>query len=726
MLNWLAGNATTLLVAGDTGNGKSTLARKALESRSIGIGFKVVLLESSSALSLIQSISEFSGTGASSIQEASSLLFESIGDEPRYVVILDNASDWSAVEAIVFRSTKCLITSESLLVPRDVEHDLLRIDPMDIPQSVELIRTFRQSAETGDAVVFAQLLGGRPRLISDVLGMFNEDDLSMRELINILRPESVDIIAQAGDTMSARAVHTLYRRYIESLEDDSPGAALLLGVIAWIGNSKVPMATVESFFLAAPGRFSIDPLLVSKPLISVYLKRLQKRCLVDVKEGLVESHSVTLRIIRDCTPGYRLNFEYLTVERYLRADLIDDFRDPDRHHLSISAIEWFWPMVVILVRGNLKALQGELLNAFVAYAYSAMLQVGDFISLEPLVHRLTSEQDKPWSASALSSIGQLAYEAGIVGRQLQGERILALLESDELESDIVRTEARIFQYLQSGLHQHSKAHTGFVQVIHELVENGWDTNMSMALVRGLEWLGEDEIAILVCEETYKRRTNFVQRLFVISCAIRIATKNGMVETVDSWSDRLYLESPKVKTQIALAYVDECRAWISVSEGNLDAAIAWFGLTANGFESIGFRRRAGLLRLMGWGLQMSVNENSGNDQQGLYWISDESPILEPIRLFYEGISSAYRGLRLATNNYYSAQVTKDDLPSMEQRRLQLKMKFLQVFNTTAVVNDSDLIELAELHASCPNKRDPEYWRRLVALIDKGNYLHFWLY
>ncbi|MGW5216360.1 hypothetical protein ACWEQA_00690 [Nocardia sp. NPDC004085] len=304
---WVDRDGRVLLLAGDSGNGKSTIARQALAGGAQAPS--VYYIDAANVHSFTRTINRYlSGGSVVNIKEAVDRFVEMIarreGHIPAPIVFLDNVGNFSEVEPIAVWAPRTLITAEEKLIPNDFEHphQTIDVEPLPVPLAHQLTAWFRPT-ESQDAVArFVHAVGCKPRIIVDCLGMFSADDMTLDEMSDLIVDEEARLIQQSG--IGRRAVHRLYRSYFIRLESEDVLASLFLACIAHLGLDSVPMdicgRTLAEYVNANPEYGKL-----SAAAAKVYAQPLIRRYLITQDRAAIRVHGVTTQLFRDVTRDHR-------------------------------------------------------------------------------------------------------------------------------------------------------------------------------------------------------------------------------------------------------------------------------------------------------------------------------------------------------------------------------------------------------------------------------------
>lgn len=724
VLRWANGGSSTLLIAGDSGNGKSTVASRALMHLSVGAKPRSIQIDASSPVEIIRSVSALSLGKCISLQTAIDLLgkeMDKIGD---CLLLLDNASSWQTIAPLVYRARKCIVTSESRIIPISVEHDCIIIDPMDVDESTELIQHFRPNEGVDDARALAVTLGGKPRLMLDCLGMYDESELTLPEMVSVIRSEQVRILQASGEAMSHRAVHILYEKYLDTLEQESPETALMLSVIAWLGNPRLPKSMLEDYYLNSSPYFAVSPELLTSANMKVNLKLLSRRFLIRNSTECVEVHPVTMRLFRDCTEGYAMRFENMTISRYKKLQLNRDGDSMEQHTLSTELLPWFWPVRVSLLRGDLLQFDRVLRESLLQFLYIAMLQIGNFEDYASLLQRMADNR-RAYDLNPCGSLIGQAYEAGILARK---ELISYVSDNGWMSrlNESGQSQLALQLFLATD-HVNSNADvTSAVANIQNISGAGFTYYDVKLVLMVLQWIGMDSATMILGENCYRTLTSYIIRLAAIPLVMRVVAQ-VRPDQVDVWAARLESESEKAESQLASAFVAESRGWLSVIRGDLSKARDYTRRALYLYNSVGWKRRAGELAVDEISMSMALGSQS---LAGKYYAIADDQTINRVRIRLNQMILTMISGESDPNIGPSISQIKDTylarLSSVPIYRLYLKCCILFEMNSGVNVNDVYFSELARVCGSWAMLDTADKWRNHLTIQPVETAKIRWLY
>ncbi|MFD3425300.1 hypothetical protein [Nocardia fluminea] len=306
---WCESGREVLLLAGDSGNGKSTIAREAVQRFSSDkSGTRVAYVDASNVHSFIRTLNNYVVDGPFvSEKDAVDAFVMVIGSAEHQssstLVLLDNVATFEQIEQIALWAPRVLITAEEQLIPSDFQrpHHRVDIEPMELDVACELINWFRPD-ERHDSARFAECVGRKPRIIIDCLGMYEPDDMTLDGMSDLIDAEEARLIQRSGT--GQRAVDRLYRDYFIRLESQDMAAAMFLACIAHLSLDSVPIdvsgRTLAEYAAQRPEYGAVSP-----GNARMYAKPLTRRYLVQRNQTAIRIHGVTAGLFRDVTRADR-------------------------------------------------------------------------------------------------------------------------------------------------------------------------------------------------------------------------------------------------------------------------------------------------------------------------------------------------------------------------------------------------------------------------------------
>lgn len=466
---WADSGQRILLVAGDTGNGKSTVALQALKTYLTPHDFAIV--DGSSLTSLLVDMNDITQKMDFEFDRALTNFMHHLNVTMRvgrklsdFILLVDNVEQWSTVSPLVMRNgPRLLITSEFRdLVPRDIPHQYLPIEPPSLDIARKIARFLRENESDKDIEDFVEAVGRKPRLIVDCLGMHNEREMPLRTMTLLIENEKSRVVQNRSK--HERAVHILYEKYFNRLEARDHQAARCLLSVAFIGEGRTD-ATVGSLIIATylateygienpvhgstwPNTGDVDP------AIAVSLNVLMDRHLISRDNRSIYMHGITANLFRDIGETLAFTAYYAVILAYMTAWAAEMesivARDPqvdDDWELTLwqernrdQLMSFTQPWAVCLRRAligmplehyyHLPQYRDTIVQHLSTYSY----QAGTFADFEPLLRRaLLGTSQVPMEADILNSLLESGYKAGIASREeyAQTKRQLSLLPRRE-------------------------------------------------------------------------------------------------------------------------------------------------------------------------------------------------------------------------------------------------------------------------------------------------------
>ncbi len=362
-----------------------------------------------------------------------------------FILLVDNVEQWSTVSPLVMRNgPRLLITSEFRdLVPRDIPHQYLPIEPPSLDIARKIARFLRENESDKDIEDFVEAVGRKPRLIVDCLGMHNEREMPLRTMTLLIENEKSRVVQNRSK--HERAVHILYEKYFNRLEARDHQAARCLLSVAFIGEGRTD-ATVGSLIIATylateygienpvhgstwPNTGDVDP------AIAVSLNVLMDRHLISRDNRSIYMHGITANLFRDIgetlafTAYYAVILAYMTawaaeMESIVARDppQVDDdweltlWQERNRDQLMSFTQPWAVCLRRALIGMPLEHyyhLPPQYRDTIVQHLSTYSYQAGTFADFEPLLRRaLLGTSQVPMEADILNSLLESGYKAG--------------------------------------------------------------------------------------------------------------------------------------------------------------------------------------------------------------------------------------------------------------------------------------------------------------------------
>jgi hypothetical protein len=236
----LSSGPRIISLIGDSGNGKSRLAHEVLLRHCAATGSVLIRLNASDGESLFESgrtqcagfFPDIMNPSLASLRDA--LQQRKIG----CALLLDDATDWEAVRNTVnVPPGPIVLTSDREIVPSEVPHATVIVDPMEDEAARALVGRFLADVEAPEIDRFLGATARKPRAIIDCLSIFSEAGLSLGDLCDQLEQQPRMILRSLS--RSERSLAHAYDVFLRQLDSDDPHAALLLRIIANLGTSFI-------------------------------------------------------------------------------------------------------------------------------------------------------------------------------------------------------------------------------------------------------------------------------------------------------------------------------------------------------------------------------------------------------------------------------------------------------------------------------------------------------
>jgi len=166
---------------------------------------------------------------------------------PGWLLIFDNAEDAAVVR--YWLPTAPLgpgVPGHALVTTRrdgfDSVGGVVDLDVMDLPESVQLLRTRAPGVEEGIAREVAEELGRLPLALEQAAAYLNKTRMPATDYLALLRTRESEIlrrgnVAGRGDNAT---ITTLWDLSLERLRDSAPAAVQLLDVCAYLAPVPIP------------------------------------------------------------------------------------------------------------------------------------------------------------------------------------------------------------------------------------------------------------------------------------------------------------------------------------------------------------------------------------------------------------------------------------------------------------------------------------------------------
>lgn len=503
---WLASNDRLALVFGDSGTGKSATTAHALAAHQRAYGIQVITLDAATSYRFFDTLSQHLNNRSQS--DIGRLKFEfilSLRRAPRSTILfIDNVSKWELIEDFTQAAPRCILTSESKVVPAGIPHRQVELEGLRYGECEKLIQHFRPDATDMQLFELSTAVAGRPQLLIDSLTMADTDHMTIEDICDCFGSDTSDIARIIGK--GSRAVDKQYRRYYSALKERNPAAALFLAVVIHLDQPEIPLELVRRVWSRAAEAAALR---VERPDSEAKLMAIaiEERSVLKVVDEQVRSHALTRRVFRSLELGYRDAIYSALFSNY--GDSLKMFENV----LHRDSLVWVPPVSAALLRLSATDLLAVVdsprkLTAVVMTAYHGLRQLGDFISARYVLQWFLSDE-KLVDAGAV--YGQMIldyycseFELGSIGRL----EFSALLES-MVKNGLFSSESMTYQLRWLALrvrYNHDQAFSESQQSILPVLAHGSEeekrrealTETMYDNVQSLEFIGHVETALQMC------------------------------------------------------------------------------------------------------------------------------------------------------------------------------------------------------------------------------------
>ncbi|WP_282777487.1 hypothetical protein [Nocardia sp. CC201C] len=384
--HWINSRTQVLLIAGDSGNGKSSIAIETLKEILETDFLKIIRIDASTEYSLSNSvgvyITQCDGFDISRSLSEFSIFLRSL--PLLSILLIDNAPDWESIEPMVMSSHRTIITSEERIVPTDVRHAVMRVDAPDVKVAARIVQWFRPDESNQAAERFALAVGLKPRIIVDCLSMFTQDDMALDQMRECITGQDAQLVTTAG--ADTRSVNVLYAKYFKRIEATQPVVAICLAIVAHLNQSVLPKSIAAGILSqAALSR----RLTVSTAGATVALRTLESRFLVELNEREISMHGISMQLFREVSDHYGKMIRKATLEAYVK-----ERKTIEPVSMDTTRREWV-PSVLRVVlhspRSELDVLPKGLLGALSLDLHHGLVQIGRYEGFRDYVSHLLDE-----------------------------------------------------------------------------------------------------------------------------------------------------------------------------------------------------------------------------------------------------------------------------------------------------------------------------------------------
>ncbi|MCX4098047.1 ATP-binding protein [Nocardia sp. alder85J] len=571
VLTWLRGRGQVLLLAGDSGNGKSTIARESLKH--IEGDTRIIAIDASTSNTLPNSMLAYLQlSGDESFRVVQQEFVAYLRTLPqRTLLFIDNVPDWGTIsdvaETASLRRLRLFVTAEhEHLIPSDYEPELIKVNPPGLNVTLPLVRWFRPTADDDAAKEFAEAVERRPRIIIDCLGMFDEETMSLEDMASSVLDDNAQLLEDAGT--HTRSVHKLYGIYFERTLREKPMVALCLMVLAYLAESVTP-TSIATESLVKLGKAQGQGTFL-KSALTPMLRVLQARFLLEHRHDEIHMHGVTQRLFRqvELAKGYRLAVYQAAIAAYLdrRPDFVEDAVMRPERLLWISPLE---RVVLTLRPDELLAFDADDSTAVVSDVRQGLIQLGKYHIFKSVVkHLFENNQDFLRERLLSTREGHREYEEwedgfynyGTVSRELANKTCKLDIDAKSFR-DVLHRVQTMFRYAHASYQLDT-----FVMWIRVNSEKFYESphcdaegryRIRYTYAKALDWVGRSDEAERLCQETFKaNQMPIPQALTIARIGIGCASKCGDVPLMQRWMDLIeQAQTARDEAQVSLADAD---------------------------------------------------------------------------------------------------------------------------------------------------------------------------
>jgi len=605
---WIRGRGKIMLLAGDSGNGKSSIAIETLKLEKETEFFKIVTVDASTPYSFKNSMNDHVHQPASvDLPGVINKFTDFLTGLPLLsILLIDNAPDWDTIKDLVWASHRAIVTAEEPIIPSNYAHAVIPVGPPTVEVATHIIKSaaFRPHATDEAADRFAMAVNCNPRIIIDCLGMFSEENMTLDQMSEFVNFDADETLETAGT--NERSVHKLYGIYFERISKAKRTTALCLETLAHLDQPVLPKSVlsetlVQLFQTSEPG--TLSPANVASPL-----KTLESRFLVELKQDEVHMHAVTMRLFRKVTAERRVAVFNAVIDGYAqhREDIASS------SILVPGVIEWIPSLGRVLLNSTTSELmrwKQENADLVVSSLRRGLRQLGKFAELLIVVRflggqpqfadeRLDYVETKKWAEAGYESgyLSRIRYQFMLEG-DLENANFRDELDHVQTTYAWARTSYDLRNYLQWAESQWRKISSGSPQASDDCF---YHIARSRAIT--LEWLGNTWDA----EKDYRQLINAmptsadVDALDVARRGIACASKLGNLDRTKEWMDFAHKLYERIRgtaeEHVAGANYLIAQGWrhrLTIGDENNDGRLPRdnFFLGATALYSVGSRRAA---------------------------------------------------------------------------------------------------------------------------------------
>ncbi|MEU3198800.1 hypothetical protein [Streptomyces sp. NPDC006996] len=287
-----------ILLAGDSGNGKSRLAKEIIAEATQKDMRQSLLLDADDASSLLSSVvRELSRLDVAASSDWMLALLSLMNTEraPKFI-LLDNVTHWRTVQDIVKAAGRCIVVATST---RDVFAGTMPcarvdVDSMHHSQSVIMIETLLgETEQRNQAKELNTALGGKPLAIEQVCAYLSVDGLgSVPNFLGELHTNAAEAMRlPVGDPQ--RTLTAVYESTLAALRaGGSPSPAYWLTcIVSHLADTPIPVEVLEQAFKSRGESISHGSFVRA-------VRDLQLRKLIKHHDGNIVMHSLTQGVLR--------------------------------------------------------------------------------------------------------------------------------------------------------------------------------------------------------------------------------------------------------------------------------------------------------------------------------------------------------------------------------------------------------------------------------------------
>jgi hypothetical protein len=356
VLDHLDGGARLVLITGDAGTGKSTLAEQLARRRG-----EVSVIHCDDENLWARDLADFLEVVGHELELASTTplalqrrFARAISADCGRTIVLDNVQDAKLLSLFLPGNyfsrlrTTVLITSRSSLWGESTQLPVVQVGEMEPDEAVDLVLATRPETLAAEAHQLVGELDRRPLAIVHALALLDiSSELTVARLVELLKHDLVkvlDVIPQDG------RLTTIYREILASLRADESlqGTLKILELILSMG-WYVPLQAVDRAWTAAlPGEADSAGHTIGRLAVRQGLGYLSSRSLISVRPGepvVIKMHELTHRLLKavwiDPTDE-SIDLLVKGFENYLREI---GWRPTDAPDWSCDLVHYYYPLM---------------------------------------------------------------------------------------------------------------------------------------------------------------------------------------------------------------------------------------------------------------------------------------------------------------------------------------------------------------------------------------------